>query len=56
MSSVSFQKFHGPDMSFIFDWIYSGFSSVLQFLGEFLSLVTVNEFIVPSIPPNNSRV
>lgn len=23
-------------MSFIFDWIYSGFSSVLQFLGKFL--------------------
>ncbi|KAG7464825.1 hypothetical protein MATL_G00169700 [Megalops atlanticus] len=22
-----------PDMSFIFDWIYSGFSGVLQFLG-----------------------
>jgi len=28
----------GPDMSFIFDWIYSGFSSVLQFLGEFISV------------------
>ncbi|KTF78659.1 hypothetical protein cypCar_00028300 [Cyprinus carpio] len=30
---VSNAKFHGLDMSFIFDWIYSGFSSVLQFLG-----------------------
>ncbi len=25
----------GLDMSFIFDWIYSGFSSMLQFLGKF---------------------
>lgn len=25
-------------MSFIFDWIYSGFSSVLQFLGKFFLL------------------
>ncbi|KAL1252348.1 hypothetical protein QQF64_017041 [Cirrhinus molitorella] len=33
-SSVhTLEKFHGLDMSFIFDWIYSGFSSVLQFLG-----------------------
>lgn len=25
-------------MSFIFNWIYSGFSSVLQFLGELVFL------------------
>lgn len=25
-------------MSFIFDWIYKGFSGVLQFLGKFISL------------------
>ncbi|KAI2650919.1 GTP-binding protein SAR1b [Labeo rohita] len=37
-SPVTRLKFHGLDMSFIFDWIYSGFSSVLQFLGKFTSL------------------
>lgn len=29
-----FQNLQDLDMSFIFDWIYSGFSSVLQFLGK----------------------
>lgn len=31
---VVFQDSTAPDMSFIFDWIYSSFSSALQFLGK----------------------
>ncbi|KAG5853029.1 hypothetical protein ANANG_G00068780 [Anguilla anguilla] len=33
LSSTTLQVCQYPDMSFIFDFIYSGFSSVLQFLG-----------------------
>ena len=34
-------------MSFIFDWIYSGFSSVLQFLGNVGPLFS---FVIPFNP------
>ncbi|KAF4076932.1 hypothetical protein AMELA_G00202240 [Ameiurus melas] len=32
-STHRYKDLHDLDMSFIFDWIYSGFSNVLQFLG-----------------------
>ena len=35
------------DMSFIFDWIYSGFSSVLQFLGNVGPLFSI---VIPFNP------
>lgn len=32
---VVFQDSTAPDMSFLFEWFYNGFNSVLQFLGEY---------------------
>lgn len=35
ISPFVLQDLTASDMSFLFDWIYTGFSNVLQFLGKY---------------------